>query len=61
MREGAGGVIVGDVARERSLGVRGCWWRGSREGGGGADVAHGTGAAASNDGDMARRRAVDAR
>jgi hypothetical protein len=37
-----------------------CWWCGSREGGGGADVAHET-AAAGSDGDVARRGAVDAR
>jgi len=40
--------------------MRHCWWRGSREGGGGADVAHET-AVAGSDGDVVRRGAVDAR
>ena len=73
---GGGGLIVIDVAQkrvleapslvmwhmrsERLLGVPGCWWHGSREGGAAADVAHEMGAAAGNDGDVACHRAVDA-
>ena len=63
MREGGGGVVVvvGDVARKRVLGARRCWWRGSREGGSGADVAHETAVAAGTNGDVARYGVMDAR
>ena len=47
------------VRLERLLGVCGCWWHGSQEGGSGADIAHEMGVVAGNNGDMAHHRAVD--